>query len=127
MSKTITCPSGLSGRIRGMKVREERILSDRKLVPGWQLICRLIDACWMTTLDPGPYDFGDNGIDWNQVSDEDRIFVLLQIRAQTYGGSEHCVPCHNEVCGYLFAVDEIAESTLEIVCPKCLTVNRPAW
>jgi len=26
MSETITCPSGLSGRIRGMKAREERIL-----------------------------------------------------------------------------------------------------
>ena len=31
MSETITCPSGLSGRIRGMKAREERILADRKL------------------------------------------------------------------------------------------------
>ena len=31
MSEIITCPSGLSGRIRGMKVREERILADRKL------------------------------------------------------------------------------------------------
>jgi len=29
MSETITCPSGLSGRIRGMKAREERILADR--------------------------------------------------------------------------------------------------
>ncbi len=28
---TITCPSGLAGRIRGMKVREERILADRRL------------------------------------------------------------------------------------------------
>ncbi|MCD6499546.1 MAG: hypothetical protein J7M25_14735 [Deltaproteobacteria bacterium] len=31
MSEIITCPSGLSGRIRGMKVREERVLADRKL------------------------------------------------------------------------------------------------
>ena len=31
MSHVITCPSGLSGRIRGMKVREERVLADRKL------------------------------------------------------------------------------------------------
>lgn len=31
MSEIINCPSGLSGRIRGMKVREERILADRKL------------------------------------------------------------------------------------------------
>lgn len=31
MAETITCPSGLTGRIRGMKAREERILADRKL------------------------------------------------------------------------------------------------
>jgi hypothetical protein len=29
MSETISCPSGLSGRIRGVKAREERILADR--------------------------------------------------------------------------------------------------
>jgi len=26
-----TCPTGLTGRTRGMKVRKERILADRKL------------------------------------------------------------------------------------------------
>lgn len=31
MSHVISCPSGLTGRIRGMKVREERVLADRKL------------------------------------------------------------------------------------------------
>ena len=31
MSHVITCPSGLTGSVRGMKVREERILADRKL------------------------------------------------------------------------------------------------
>jgi hypothetical protein len=31
MSETITCPSGLTGRIREMKAREARILADRKL------------------------------------------------------------------------------------------------
>jgi hypothetical protein len=33
MAEIITCPTGLTGRIRGMKVREERILSDRRWVP----------------------------------------------------------------------------------------------
>jgi len=31
MADVITCPSGLTGRVRGMKVREERVLADRKL------------------------------------------------------------------------------------------------
>ena len=28
MADVITCPSGLTGRIRGMKVREERVLAE---------------------------------------------------------------------------------------------------
>lgn len=31
MADVITCPSGLQDRVRGMKVREERVLADRKL------------------------------------------------------------------------------------------------
>ena len=31
MADIISCPSGLTGRIRGMKVREERVIADRKL------------------------------------------------------------------------------------------------
>ncbi|MFO0697456.1 MAG: hypothetical protein U0230_28015 [Polyangiales bacterium] len=30
MADISTCPSGLSGRARGMKVGEERVLADRK-------------------------------------------------------------------------------------------------
>ena len=62
MSDTITCPSGLTGRIRGLKVREERILADRKLARSGGQVDRLLAACWEETLDPGPYDFGDKEI-----------------------------------------------------------------
>ncbi|MFH1919263.1 MAG: hypothetical protein ABIP48_05155, partial [Planctomycetota bacterium] len=81
MSETITCPSGLSGRIRGMKVREERVLTDRKLAKSGGQVDRLLAACWEETLDPGPYDFGDKDIDWDLVLQGDRFFVLLQLRA----------------------------------------------
>ena len=59
MSEIINCPSGLSGRIRGMKVREERILADRKLAKNGGQVDELLGACWEETLDAGPYDFGD--------------------------------------------------------------------
>ena len=59
MSEIITCPSGLSGRIRGMKVREEHVLADRKLAKNGGQVDELLAACWEETLDPGPYDFGD--------------------------------------------------------------------
>ena len=59
MSHVITCPSGLTGRIRGMKVREERVLADRKLAKSGGQVDALLGACWEETLEPGPYDFGD--------------------------------------------------------------------
>ena len=31
MSEIITCPSGISGRIRGIKVREARVFADRRI------------------------------------------------------------------------------------------------
>lgn len=53
MADAITCPSGLSGRIRGMKVREERVLADRKLAKSGGQIDELLNACWEETLDVG--------------------------------------------------------------------------
>ena len=99
MSETIICPSGLSGRIRGMKVREERILADRKLAKNGGQVDELLAACWEETLDPGPYDFGDKVIDWGQVLQGDRFFALLQIRALTYGPEyAFAVNCHSDGC-----------------------------
>ena len=99
MTETITCPSGLSGRIRGMKVREERVLTDRKLAKSGGQVDRLLAACWEETLDPGPYDFGDKDIDWDRVLQGDRFFVLLQLRALTYGPEyAFAVPCQNDAC-----------------------------
>lgn len=99
MSETITCPSGLTGRIRGMKVREERILTDRKLAKSGEQVDRLLAACWEETLDPGPYDFGEKEIDWSRVLQGDRFFVLLQLRALTYGPEyAFAVPCQNDAC-----------------------------
>jgi hypothetical protein len=85
MVDMIVCPSGLTGRIRGMKVREERVLSDRKLAKAGSQLEELLAACWETTVEPGPYDFGDKPIDWSSVLQGDRFFALLNIRALTYG------------------------------------------
>ena len=99
MSEIITCPSGLSGRIRGLKVREERILTDRKLAKNGGQVDELLSACWEETLEAGPYDFGDKDIDWGKVLQGDRFFALIKIRALTYG-SEYAfaVSCQNESC-----------------------------
>ena len=85
MSSIITCPSGLSGRIRGMKAREERILADRKLAKNGTQLDQILGACWEETLDRGPYDFGQEAIDWSKVLQGDRFYTLLQIRVLSYG------------------------------------------
>jgi hypothetical protein len=99
MFNVITCPSGLSGRIRGMKVREERILTDRKLARSGGQVDRLLAACWEEMVDPGPYDFGEKNIDWGAVLQGDRFFALLQIRALTYGPEyAFSVNCRQSAC-----------------------------
>ena len=53
MSEIINCPSGLTGRIRGMKVGEEAILADRKLAKSGGQVDELLSACSEETLDAG--------------------------------------------------------------------------
>jgi len=99
MAEIITCPTGLMGRIRGMKVREERILSDRKLAKSGGQVDELLAACWEETVDAGPYDFGDKEIDWGQVLQGDRFYALLRVRALTYGAEyAFAVSCQSEAC-----------------------------
>src|SRR5262245_2194140 len=99
MSETITCPSGLTGRVRGMKAKEERILADRKLAKSGAQLEQLLAACWEETVDPGPYDFGGLAIDWSKVLQGDRFFALLHMRVLSYGTRyEFAVPCENRSC-----------------------------
>lgn len=99
MSETITCPSGLTGRIRAMLVREERVLGDRKLAKAGGQVDELLAACWEETLEAGPYDFGDKVINWGKVLQGDRFFALLKIRSLTYGAKyAFSVPCQNDAC-----------------------------
>lgn len=54
MSEIIICLSGPSGRIREMKVREERILGDRRQSKAAGRVDDLLAAYWKETLDAGP-------------------------------------------------------------------------
>lgn len=85
MGDIITCPSGIQGRVRGMKVREERVLADRKLAKVGIQLEELLAACWEEVVEPGPYNLGEKPVDWGSVLQGDRFFVLLHIRALTYG------------------------------------------
>ena len=100
MTTTITCPSGLSGRVRGVKVAEERILADRSLSRDGALVDALLGACWVETLDAGPYEFTSPNPPWDRVLQGDRFFALTQIRAETYGHEyAFSVGCQQRGCG----------------------------
>ncbi|HMA92363.1 MAG TPA: hypothetical protein VKP30_06735, partial [Polyangiaceae bacterium] len=95
---TIVCPSGLTGSIRGMKVREERILADRKLAKTGGQVEQILAACWLETIDSGPYAFG-NSMDFSRVLQGDRFFALIQIRILSYGPEyAFAVGCENRNC-----------------------------
>jgi hypothetical protein len=99
MTDVITCPSGLTGRVRGMRVREERVLADRKLARGGGQVEALLAACWEETLEPGPYAFEGGRADWSQVLQGDRFYALLHVRALTYGPLyAFSVACREEGC-----------------------------
>lgn len=88
------------GRVRGMKVREERVLADRKLAKSGGQIDELLASCWEETVDAGPYTLAEGGkLDFGQVLQGDRFFALLMIRAMTYG-PEYAfgIGCQNDAC-----------------------------
>lgn len=81
----VTCPSGLQGRIRGMKVKDEQLFINRKLASSGRIITELLKAVWESTIDPGPYAFGDGEPHWEQVLSSDRTHILIQLRVASYG------------------------------------------
>ncbi|MBM4776232.1 MAG: hypothetical protein GQE15_00895 [Archangiaceae bacterium] len=85
MVEIVTCPSGLSGRVRGLQVREERVLANRALAESGGQLDELLRSCWSETVDAALYAFGDNPVDWGAVLQGDRFFALLMIRTRTYG------------------------------------------
>src|SRR5688572_173801 len=99
MRHEIICPSGLRGTIRGIMVTDERILADEALAKNGRQLDELLKACWLETLDPGPYHFDGSQVEWDKVLRGDRLYALLQIRALTYGADyAFSVRCRNDTC-----------------------------
>lgn len=102
----VTCPSGLAGRVRGFKVQEVAMLSDRQLTRSGDLLTKIYQNCWLETTDPGPYPFADStGIlskpNWDLVLLGDRLHLLLELRRTTHGDDYdfdlQCVRCQKRV------------------------------
>jgi len=81
-----TLPTGMIIEIRGMKVREQRIFSDRRLAKRGGTVGKLVEACTVGVIDAGPYTLTQDGNPpWDHVCQGDRFAAALAIRAETYG------------------------------------------
>ncbi len=132
----IRCPSGLAGTIRGLEVREERLLAERP--PAHvraALERRLLHACWLETIDPGPYVADRRSIDWELVEPRDRRRVLLGIYERTYGPIVAIAAvCIESVCRARFRCEvDLRElpvarpddaARFDTECPDCLARQR---
>lgn len=96
MDTEIECPSGMVGVIRPLKVRDEGLFSDAKLLRSGRLIPELVSRCWVSLKSPGPYGFPDGKPNWEQVLQGDVFYIFLQIRRISYGdGYTVTVPCRS--------------------------------
>jgi len=98
METTIVCPSGLSGRIRPLTARAASVLTDAKAIRSGRAADSILKACWVETLDLGPYPF-ERDVDWSKVLICDRTYALMGVRIATYGDTyeinQTCANCEN--------------------------------
>ena len=98
--KDVVCPSGLSGRVRGLKGREFKLLSDRKQVKSGAAYQGILEGCWLTTDDDGQiYEFGGDRPKWGDVLIGDRMFLFIQIRLASYPGEDYDFRITCDGCG----------------------------
>ena len=55
MPTVITCPSGLSGEIRGLKGKEGKLLADRASAKSGVTFDRILAGCWLATNKPAEF------------------------------------------------------------------------
>lgn len=98
MSHAITLPSGLAGRIRGLKVQEANLLANQAEQRRGSPLDGVYAAVWEATTNLGPYASVADAVDpktglvlWNKVLVADRFSLTLAVRIATYG-AEYSFP-----------------------------------
>lgn len=105
--ETITCPSGLTGSIRGLKVRDEDTLLSGGVSAAQETMNQLLKNCWVSTDSPGVYAEFPGGLDPETKAlnpdgllQGDRMFYLIQLRRISYGNDfDFEISCTNDFCG----------------------------
>ena len=82
--REVVCPSGMRGMIRPLKVTEERLYREAKVIKANRTIQQFISHGWVGLVDPGPYNFKGDKVDWDKLLIGDSMYLLMQVRAATY-------------------------------------------
>lgn len=123
----IICPSGLAGEIRGLRGKEGKLLSDRASAKAGSTFEKILSACWLETIEPGPYDIQPGAsLDWGKVLIADRFYTLLQIRTLTYGHEySFAVQCASRSCRDRFDWEiDLEKLVVQPLSPDALAAYR---
>lgn len=96
----ITCPTGLDIEVRELRSKDLALLSNRKLQRRNLHLDRVMEACVIEVMNPGPYELNAAGkLNWQKVYNGDRIHALLQLFSMSYDPMVSFEnPCQNKQC-----------------------------
>lgn len=80
---TVELPSGMKGRVRGLKTKELELLGNQKAMRTGEAMEDILQACWVETIDFGPAYRGGK-FTWEEALQGDRFKALLDARRATY-------------------------------------------
>ena len=105
LDQHIECPSGLQVTVREFLVKDEDLLADQSSVRKGIALTKLLDAITTKLVDPGPYTFDGDKVDWDRVLIGDRLVVFLFNRLATWGPlMDVSVRCPDDRCASLVNV-----------------------
>jgi len=89
----VILPSGMTGNIRKLKVREQNLLADARQNRNGEALHDVLAGIWTETTDPGPYKF-KGAPEWRNVLTGDHFTCMLNVMSLTFPGMyEFNVPC----------------------------------
>jgi hypothetical protein len=129
--KVITCPSGLSLEIRGLKGKELKLLQDKAAKKTGRTYDNILTACTVSVITRGPaYTFeGDGAPEWDKILVGDKFYALLAIRAETFGEDYdfkfQCNACEERVPWYVKLPDGLGVKKLAPEDAKAFAAGEP--
>lgn len=106
---TVRCPSGLVVAPRKLKVRQLKLLSDRRMVKTKQVYEEFLNAGASEVVDRGPYPEGGS-FDWRRALTGDRFRAMIGVRCATHGSKfDFDVKCDEcgEIIKWTVDLDEL--------------------